>query len=326
MNANVHHKKLIVFDGLIVSNWSRAIFEDMKEGGITAANCTCAVWEDFRGTMENIAQWHKWFDEYSDIIIPVKRVSDIHRAKAEDKVGIVLGWQNASPIESELSFLRLFKALGVGVIQLAYNTQNLVGSGCYERHDGGLSDFGRDFVDEMNDLGVLIDLSHVGSQTSYDTILHSKFPVCYSHTCPQALKSHPRNKTDDELRFIAERGGFIGVTMFPPFLPKGANSTLEDYLDVIEHVIGIAGEDHVGIGTDMTQGYGKSFFDWITRDKGTGRQLTNFGRIKNPPGFQRLSEFPNLTGAMISRGWNKKQIKKIMGENWLTVLTTVWGE
>ena len=317
---------MVVFDGLIVSNWSRAVFEDMKRGGVTAANCTCAVWEGFRGTMENIAQWHNWFKSCDDLLIQVRAVSDIQRAKAEGKVGIVLGWQNASPIEDRLDFLGLFKNLGVGVVQLTYNTQNLVGSGCYESEDGGLSDFGRDVIDEMNQLGMLVDLSHVGSKTSADAIRHSKAPVCYSHICPKALREHPRNKTDEELRFIAEHGGFVGVTMFPPFLPKGANSSLEDYLDAIEHVINVAGENQVGIGTDMTQDYGEPFFDWITHDKGTGRKLTDFGEIKNPPGFQRLGEFPNLTTAMITRGWTEKQIRKVMGENWLTILAKVWGE
>ena len=320
------HGDLVVFDGLIVSNWSRAVFEDMRRGGVTAANCTCAVWENFRGTMENIAEWQNHFKTFPDLLIQVRTVSDIRRAKMEGKVGIVLGWQNTSPIEDRLDFLSLFKDLGVGVIQLAYNTQNFVGSGCYEGQDGGLSDFGRDAIDEMNRLGILVDLSHVGSRTSTDAIRHSKAPVCYSHICPKALRQHPRNKTDEELKFIANRGGFVGVTMFPPFLPKGANSSLDDYLDAIEHVINLAGEDQVGIGTDMTQDYDDLFFDWITHDKGTGRKLTDFGEIKNPPGFQRLGEFPNLTAAMIKRGWTEARIRKVMGENWLTTLADVWGE
>ena len=320
------HGDLVVFDGLIVSNWSRAVFEDMRRGGVTAANCTCAVWENFRGTMENIAEWQNHFKTFPDLLIQVRTVSDIRRAKMEGKVGIVLGWQNTSPIEDRLDFLSLFKDLGVGVIQLAYNTQNFVGSGCYEGQDGGLSDFGRDAIDEMNRLGILVDLSHVGSRTSTDAIRHSKAPVCYSHICPKALRKHPRNKTDEELKFIANRGGFVGVTMFPPFLPKGANSSLSDYLDAIEYVINVAGEDQVGIGTDMTQDYDDLFFDWITHDKGTGRKLTDFGEIKNPPGFQRLGEFPNLTAAMIKRGWTETRIRKVMGENWLTTLGDVWGE
>lgn len=319
------HDDLTVIDGLIVSNWGREVFEDMHRGGITAANCTCSVWEGFRATMENMAQWRQWFDAYQDLLQPVRRVSDIRSAKSDGKVGIIMGWQNATAIEDQLDFLPLFSDLGVRIIQLAYNTQNLVGSGCYESHDGGLSDFGRDLVDEMNRLGILVDLSHVGAKTSDDTIRHSQKPVCYSHTCPFSLKHHPRNKTDEQLKFIADQGGFVGVTMFPPFLPQGAQSTLYDYLAAIEHTINICGEDQVGIGTDMTQGYGQDFFDWITHDKGTGRKLTDFGEIKNPPGFQRLGEFPNLTAAMEHRGWPETRIRKIIGENWVNLLSEVWN-
>jgi membrane dipeptidase len=171
----------------------------------------------------------------------------------------------------------LFKELGVGVVQLAYNTANSVGSGCYESHDGGLTDFGREVVYEMNRVGMLIDLSHVGAKTSEDAIHASKRPVAYSHCCPAALKDHPRNKTDAQLRQIADNGGFVGVTMFPPFLPRGAQSTIDDYLDVIDYTINVVGEEQVGIGTDFTQGHGESFFHYITHDKGRYRKLVDFG-------------------------------------------------
>ena len=116
------------------------------------------------------------------------------------------------------------------------------------------------------------------------------------------LKAHPRNKSDAELRFIAEHGGFIGVTMFPPFLRHGTASTLDDYVAAIGYVVNVAGEDSVGIGTDFTQGHGPAFFDWITHDKGYARRLTVFGDIVNPQGLRTIGEFPNLTAAMGSGG------------------------
>jgi len=319
------HDDITVIDGLVISNWSRAVFEDMRAGGIDAANCTCSVWEGFRGTMENIARWQRWFAVHDDLIRPVLSTADIDAARAEGRTGIILGWQNTSAIEDRVDFLGLFHGLGVRVVQLAYNTQNLVGSGCYESEDGGLSDFGRDVVDELNRLGMLIDLSHVGSRTSADTIAHSNRPVCYSHTCPEALRAHPRNKSDAELRAIAEAGGFVGVTMFPPFLPRGADSSLDDYIDAIEHTLNVVGEEAVGIGTDMTQEQPATFFDWITHDKGTGRKLTEFGEIRNPPGFQRLGEFPNLTAALERRGWPAARIERVLGGNWHRLFRDVWG-
>ncbi|MEH3062369.1 MAG: dipeptidase [Methylobacterium radiotolerans] len=321
----IRHDDLIVIDGLIVSDFGPEVFADMRRGGITAANCTCSVWEDFVTTMRTMARWRRWFREHADLIAPVHGVADIHRAKAERRTGIIHGWQNASAIEDRIEYLELFHALGLRIVQLTYNTQNLVGSGCYESRDGRLSDFGRDVLAEMNRLGILCDLSHVGPKTSEDAIRASQRRVAYSHCLPAALKDHPRNKTDAQLRFIAERGGFVGVTMFPPFLARGAAATIEDYLDAIAYVIDLVGEENAGIGTDFTQGYGQAFFDYITHDKGDGRKLTDFGEVLNPEGIRVIGDFPNLTAAMERRGWPASRIERVMGGNWLALLGDVWA-
>ena len=324
MPANLHDS-LIVFDGLIVSKWSRAVFEDMRRGGLTAANCTCSIWEGFEATMRNIAAWKSWFRQHGDLIVEARSVADIRRAKGEGKTAIVLGFQNATAFEDQIGYVGLFKEVGVGVVQMTYNTQNLIGCGCYESRDGGLSDFGREIVAEMNRVGILCDLSHVGPRTSEDVILASKQPVAYTHCLPAGLKEHPRNKSDEQLKFIADHGGFVGVTMFPPFLRKGPQSTVDDYVEAIDYVVNLVGEDCVGIGTDFTQDHDESFFDWITLDKGYARRLTRFGEISNPKGVQRIGELPNVTAAMQRAGWPERKIRKIMGENWLRVLEVVWG-
>jgi membrane dipeptidase len=324
MSATALHRDLTVFDGLIVSNFSRPVFEAMQAGGLTAANCTCCIWEGFDETMANVARWKQWLREHDDLITQVHTTADIARAKRDGKTGIALGWQNLTGIEDQISRLELFKQLGVGIMQIAYNTQNLVGTGCYESRDGGLSDFGQEVVAEMNRLGILCDLSHVGPVTSEDVIKASSQPCAYTHCAPAALKAHPRNKTDAQLRFIVDRGGFVGVTMFPPFLKRGTQSTVDDYVEAMEYVIAICGEDQVGFGTDFTQGYGPEFFDWITRDKGYARKLTEFGDIINPAGMREIKDYPNLTAAMEKRGWKETRIRKVMGENWVRVLKEVW--
>ena len=326
MNTASLHDDLIVFDGLIVSNWSRKIFENMREGGLTGANCTCCVWENFAGTMQNIAEWKKRFDAEADIITQAYTTADIRAAKAAGKTAIALGFQNVSAFEDQIGYIRLFKELGVGIVQMAYNTQNLIGSGCYESHDGGLSDFGREAVAEMNRVGIMCDLSHVGAKTSQDVIDVSEKPVCYSHIAPAGLKDHPRNKTDAQIRTIVEKGGFVGVTMFPPFLKRGTASTVDDYVEAMDYIINIAGEDAVGYGTDFTQGYDRPFFEWITMDKGYARKLTEFGEILSLEGIGCIGETSNLTAAMERAGWREPRIRKVMGENWLRVLKDVWGE
>ena len=325
MSTQSVHESAIVIDGLIIARWGRELFEDMRRGGITAANCTVSVWEGFQATVDNIAMVNGLLRENADLVRPVRTTADIARAKEEGRTGIILGFQNAHAFEDRIGYVEIFKQLGVGIVQMCYNTQNLVGTGCYER-DGGLSGFGREIVAEMNRVGVMCDLSHVGPRTSEEVILESKKPVCYSHCLPSGLKEHPRNKSDEELRFIADHGGFIGVTMFTPFLKNGVNSTIEDYCEAIEYVMNIAGEDAVGIGTDFTQGQDADFFEWLTHDKGYARRLTRFGEIINPKGIRTIGEFPNLTAALLDRGMSEPVVRKVMGENWMRVLRDVWGE
>ena len=325
MDALALHRDAVVIDGLIISNFSRRVFEDMRKGGLSAANCTCSVWENFRGSMANVVRWKRWFREHADLILEVRTTTDILRAKREGKVGIILGWQNTSGIEDRIGYLQVFKELGVHVMQLTYNTQNLSGSGCYESHDSGLSDFGRDVVAEMNRLGILCDLSHVGPRTSEDVIRHSNKPVAFTHCCPAGLKAHPRNKSDELLKLIAEHGGFVGVTMFPWFLRRGNDSTIEDYVEAIEYVVDVAGEDHTGFGTDFTQDQGPDFFDYLSRDKGHGRLVVRGSDPVFPAGFRTIGETPNLTVAMDHRGWPEPRIRKVMGENWLRFYKEVWG-
>jgi membrane dipeptidase len=296
----------------------------MRKAGLSAANCTVSVWEGFKDTVANIAEMKRLIRDNDDLLRLVRSTADIEVAKRTNRTGIILGFQNAHAFEDNLGTIEAFADMGVRVVQLCYNTQNLIGTGCYER-DGGLSGYGHEVIEEMNRVGIMVDLSHVGAKTAKQAIIASKKPVCYSHCLPSALKSHPRNKSDEQLRFIASRGGFIGVTMFPPFLKRGPNATVDDYIEAIDYVINVAGEDCVGIGTDFTQGYGQSFFDWITRDKGRHRQLTDFGTVRNPEGIRTIGEWPNLTAAMQGAGWPESRIRKVIGGNWQRVFKDVWG-
>ncbi len=327
MTANTMHEDAVVIDGLVISNWSREVFEDMHRGGLSAANCTCAVWENFRQTMDNIACWKIWLREHGDILTEVRSTADIRRAKEAGKVGVILGTQNTACIEDRLDYVRLFKELGVGIMQLTYNTQNLVGCGCFEDFDAGLSGFGREAVAAMNEAGIAIDLSHVGPKSGRDAIEHSGTPVTFSHCAPAGLKAHPRNKTDEDLRRIAERGGHVGVVMLAHFLAKGADSAIEDYLDAFEYVINVAGEDHVGIGTDFTQDQDYGFFGWLHRDKGYARNLLgDQSRVAGfVEGLESLADYPKITAAMERRRWPEARIRKVLGGNWMRFLSEVWG-
>lgn len=317
-----------IVDGLIISKWSRQVFSDMKAGGITAANCTCSVWDGFRGTMENIALWKQWFVSHADLITQVYEVKDIRRAKQQGRVGIILGWQNTSAIEDDIGLLPLFHELGIRIAQLTYNNQNYSGSGCWETRDGGVTDFGREMISALNDHRILIDLSHVGPQTSRDTIELSRQPVAYTHCAPMALKQYPRNKTDEELRTIVDRGGFVGFAAYPRFLPQGEATTVDDCVAALEYMVDLLGEDRVGIGTDFTQDQDAAFFDYLRQDKGkNGFRVPGRGTGGiHPKGLQSLAEYGNFVIAMERRGWKSERMAKVLGENWISFLGDIWGD
>ncbi|MCJ0764040.1 dipeptidase [Variovorax terrae] len=321
MSQDTLHTSAIVIDGLVVSRWSRQVFEDMHRGGLTAVNCTCSIWEGLRDTMINLARWKRAFIDHADLIMQVRSAADIRKAKEVGKVGIILGWQNTTGFEDRLDMLPLFKDMGVSVMQLTYNTQNLVGSGCWEDRDGGLSGFGREVIHEMNRLGILVDLSHVGPKTSSDAIAHSRRPCAYTHVAALGAFNNPRNKSDAQLREIVERGGFVGVATYPPFMKTGADTTVDDCIDLFEYMINLCGEGNIGIGTDFTQGHDDAYFDWLRQDKGYARRANpGRGRAPSVKGMETLADYPRLTAAMERRGWTETRIRAVLGENWLRFL------
>jgi membrane dipeptidase len=313
------------FDGLVVANWGEAVFRALRQGHVSGINATCAVWENARDTFSNIGRWLRWFEEFPDLICPVMTVDDLDQAAASNRTGVILGFQNLSPIEDQLDYLWIYRRLGVGVMQLTYNTANLVGSGCYESDDTGLTDYGREVIGEMNRARIIIDLSHVGEKTSIDAIALSRTPVVMSHVLPRALKEHPRNKSWELMKQVVDGGGLVGVTMFPAFLPKGSDSTVDDYAEAIELVADHLGRDQVAFGTDFSDGHDAEFFRWITHDKGYARQLTAFQSVENPSGIRTIEETPNLAAALARRGWPENDVAKLMGGNWRSYLERVWG-
>jgi membrane dipeptidase len=326
-NARELYDKAIVIDGLNVSNWnSPAVYASLHAGGVTAINATSTVWEDFEGALDNITAWLHRFEEYSDRLTQAKSVRDILQAKKDGKVGIILGWQNTTPIENDLDRLALFYALGVRFIQITYNERNLLGNGCYERTDDGLSHFGVDAIREMNRLGILIDLSHVGDRTTLEVIELSEKPVAFTHANARSFVDHVRNKPDDALRLLTEKGGVIGANAFALFLRRGFESTVADYVDAIDDLVEKVGIDHVGIGTDYTQDQPKAFFDWLFAQQGTKyKQASPLpDPVIHPRDMETPDKLSNVTQELLQRGYSQSDVTKILGENWLRLFREVW--
>lgn len=318
------HKKSIIIDGLEISNWSRQVFMNMRKGGLTAVNATVAVIENFVQTMDNIAWWYKTLEENADLICQIQTVADIKRAKESDKTGIIFGFQNLSPIEDDLDRLAVFHRLGVRVIQVTYMEANYAGQGCLEKIDAGLTGFGIEAVAEMNRLGILIDLSHVGYRTTMETIEASKKPVAFTHANPKSICDHPRNKPDEAIKAVAKKGGVIGATIFPAFLPSGNKSTLKDFVDVIDHLVEMVGIDHVGVGTDFTEGQPREWFDWILTGKSNkGPALALNHPLVNPEGIRHSGDFSNITVELLARGYADTDVKKIIGLNFMRLFAEI---
>ncbi len=328
------YRNAVVIDGLNVSNWdSPAVYGSLRNGGVSAINATIATWEGFEQTMDAAAAWGARFDRHGDSITRVETVEDVLAAKREGRTGIILGFQNASPIENRLDRLALFHGLGVRIIQVTYHERNLLGNGCYERRDDGLSSFGIDAVREMNRLGILIDLSHVGPRTTMETIEVSEKPVACTHANSKGYYDVPRNKALDAVKLLAEKGGVVGATCITSFLRTGPRSTLADYVDAIDDLVQHAGIDHVGIGTDFTQDQPESFWLYIAAQQGTkypasftdpGRRWKVNDPTLYPAGLQTPDDLPMLAGALLDRGYTAEDTAKLLGGNWLRLFRDVW--
>ncbi|KAF1955356.1 Metallo-dependent hydrolase [Byssothecium circinans] len=285
------------FDGLNICNFSRTIFAAWRTGGIDG----------------------KWFEEHADLITQAHTVSDIRKAHQNGKTAVLLSWQNTAGIEDQLDYLRVFRDLGVRKMQLTYNTQNYSGVGYTEANDSGLTGFGREVVREMAGLGIVCDLSHFAPEGR---------PPCFSHVLPAGMKEHPRNKSDELITLLGSKGGFVGLSQFGPHMRKGNDSTIDDYVEALEYVIGLIGEDLVGIGSDSSEGYGRpsEFMAWCNRDKGYARQLTPWGSQKVIKPLGKLEDRAELAVAMARRGWSEERMQKVLGENWLRYLEKIFGE
>jgi len=319
--------KFLIIDGLNVSNWeSENVYRDLNKGNVNAINATTATWENYSQTLDNIAVWYSKFNNRTDISL-IRKVDDVFKASDNGQVGIIIGFQNASPIENNLDYLYTFNELNVKIIQFTYHERNLLGNGCYERVDEGITNFGIDAIKIMNEVGILIDLSHVGIVTTMETIDYSEKPIAITHANPKSYHNVPRNKTDEALKLMASKGGIVGVTAIAPFLKKGNASTVEDYVEAISYTVDLVGIDHVGVGTDFTQDQPEEFWRYIGSQQGTKFPST-FTDVTTPSNypinFETPDKFPVLIDTMENKGFSSEEIAKILGLNWIRVFQEVW--
>lgn len=315
---------------------SAAEIADIRASGVTAVNLTVGSVgggpEVFAETFERIAYWEREIDAHPDFLHKVKSGADLDRAKASGRLGIIYGFQDATPLGEDLNRVKVFSRFGVRVIQLTYNRRNLLGDGCLESANAGLSRFGQSVVEKMNELGLLIDLSHCGHRTTTDAILASKQPVAITHAGCAALTDLPRNKTDEELRLLAKRGGVVGIYLMP-FLRTHGQPTSADLVRHVEHAIDVCGEDHVGIGTDGVLSHIELTPEFVKRHREDVANRRKLG-ISAPgeeedvytflPDLNTPRRLETLAALLISRGHSESRVTKVLGGNFARLFREVW--
>ena len=316
-------KNQIIIDGLQYCNWNRKIFEDLRDGGVTAVHATLVYWENTEESFDKINKWKKLFIDNTDIITHAQSTQDIINAKNEKKVAFIYGFQNSAPIANDIFLVEKFFNEGLRFMQLTYNNQTPLGGGCFETNDSGVSRFGYAVIEEMNRLGIVVDLSHAGKQTCLDAIEFSSKPVAISHANPNFFHKVLRNIDDDVLIKLAKKNGFIGLSLYPFHLKDGGDCRIEDFCLMIKKLINLIGIDHIGIGSDLCNNWPDEVVMWMRNGKWTKKK--DYGESNNksavwptqPSWFKKGSDLKNIYEAMIKYNFSEEDAFKILGQNWL---------
>jgi len=308
--------------------------DDAKASGLTAVNITLGTTEReglFEKTIADIGDWEARLAAQQDRLLKIRSIRDIEIAKASGRLGIIYGFQDPGVLEGKIERLRLLNDFGVRIIQLTYNRRSELGDGSLEPENRGLTPFGRAVIDRMNELGLLVDLSHCGRRTTMEAIAASRKPVSITHTGCAAVTDNLRNKTDEALKSLADRGGVVGI-YFMPFLRTKGDATAADVIQHVEHALKVCGEDHVGIGTDgrisaveVTAEYRQRLREEFQRRQALGVSAPEEAdaiplvlELNDPRRLEKLADL------LIARGHSSARVEKILGANFLRLMREVW--
>ena len=309
-------------DNLQYCNWSREIFKINREAGLDAVHATIVYHEDYKELQKVINFWNKHFNENSDLIFLGKNYRDIEKAKNENKTAIFFGFQNCSPIEDDINLIEKVHQQGCRFMQLTYNNQSLLATGCYEKNDSGVTNFGREAIKEMNRVGIVVDMSHSAEQSTLDAIAISQKPIAITHGNPSFWHSAIRNKSNDLLKNLANSGGMLGLSIYPHHLKNGTDCTLESFCEMAAKTAEIMGVKNMGIGSDLCINHPDSVVEWMRN--GTWSKTKNYGEgSKNKPEFPKQPDwfldargFKNLEVGLKKIGFNGDETHGILGNNW----------
>ncbi|HBD52049.1 MAG: peptidase M19 [SAR116 cluster bacterium MED-G05] len=318
-------------DCLQYCNWSEKIFRQMREGGVDAVHVTIAYHEMFREMVANVEQWNGWFERHSNLIFAGRTGDDVRQARSEGRTAIFFGFQNPSPIEDDIGLVEICHMLGARFMQLTYNNQSLLATGCYESEDTGITRMGRAVIAEMNRVGLVIDMSHSAERSTLDAIEVSSRPIAITHANPSFWHPARRNKSDDVLKALGESGGMLGFSLYPHHLKGGTNCTLDSFCEMIARTAELMGVSQIGIGSDLCQDQPDSVVEWMrvgrwTKDIDYGEgSAANAGFPPMPSWFQDNRHFDAIATGLHKQGFSQADVAGIMGENWLNFYDASFG-
>ena len=332
LNSQEEQRAIRVFEESIVVDCltygprlaKRDYLSEMHKAGVSTHFTVIDHEDNLIQGLEHIADWHEMVLENNAVI--ARTTQDFKAAKFSNRPCLIMGSQNPKPFEESLTYIRILHELGLRIVQLAYSSQNYIGTGG-PGADSGITNYGRKVIEEMNRVGILIDVSHCGDSTVMDAIKYSEKPIAITHANPRTFVNHDRSKTDDQMLAVADKGGFVGLTAWGAIseVKKGSRPQLEDFLDMMEHVIDLIGVDHVGFGLDLTP-----HWDWEPDD-----YYNNFKRLypnlscervedRMIEGLHHVSKVVNISRGLVARGYSDEDIVKILGGNMIRVLDKVW--
>lgn len=318
-------------DGLQYANWSEKIFRQMREGQVDAVHVTIAYHETFRETVLNFERWNRWFERYPDLIMKGLTASDIDRARDTNRTAIFFGFQNPSPIEDDIGLVEIMHTLGARFMQLTYNNQSLLATGCYEAEDTGITRMGRQVIREMNRVGLVIDMSHSADRSTIEAAEISERPIAITHANPHVWAPALRNKRDDVIRAVTENGGMIGFSLYPHHLKDKSDCTVQDFCEMIARTADQFGTEHLGIGSDLCQDQPDSVVEWMrtgrwTKDMDYGEGSASApGFPPMPTWFEDNRDFGNIEQGLRDTGMAEAEVADIMGGNWYRFFTDNFG-
>lgn len=315
-------RPMMLIDNLQYANWSEKIFRQLREGGVDAIHVTIAYHENFRETVLNFEKWNRWFEQYPELIMKGQWASDIDVARETGRTAVFFGFQNPSPIEDDIGLVEIVHTLGARFMQLTYNNQSLLATGCYEDKDMGVTRMGKQVIKEMNRVGLVVDMSHSGDRSTIEAADLSERPIAITHANPHSWAPALRNKQDDVIRAVTENGGMLGFSVYPHHLKDKGACTLESFCEMIARTAEKFGAEHLGIGTDLCQDQPDSIVEWMRVGRWT-KEIDYGEGSASAPGFPDMPQwfrdnrdFGNIENGLRATGLSEEEVAGIMGRNW----------